>query len=128
MEITWLGHSCFRLKGRDVTVITDPFEGDDWRYQPVTGTADVVTISNEHPHHAALGGLGGRPRVFRGPGEYEIKGAMLWGVQTYGRTEEGQPRRRNTAFLVKIEDVGVCHLGDLGETLTTEQLTRLKEA
>ncbi|MBI2755196.1 MAG: MBL fold metallo-hydrolase [Chloroflexi bacterium] len=128
MEITPLGHSCFRMKGRDVSVVTDPFGGEDLRYSPLSASADVVTISHEHPHHAAWPNVGGTPRVFRGPGEYEIRGAMIWGVQTYRRRVEGGPRLRNTSYLFKIEDLSICHLGDLGEPLTAEQLARLKEA
>ena len=26
VEITWLGHSCFRLRGKDATIITDPHD------------------------------------------------------------------------------------------------------
>lgn len=121
MDITWLGHACFRLRGRDVTILTDPFEGDDWGYPPVETTADVVTVSNSHPHHAGLSGISGTPRVLRGPGEYEIGGALIWGVRT--------PPARNTAYVIQLEELSICHLGDLSEgSLTAEQLNHIKDS
>ena len=130
MDITWLGHACFRLRGRDVTILTDPYEGDDWGYPPLAATADVVTISNEHPHHAGLSGVSGTPRVLRGPGEYEIGGALIWGVRTPRRSsQDGLTSTRNTAYVIQLEELTICHLGDLAEgSLSAEQLTRLKDS
>jgi L-ascorbate metabolism protein UlaG (beta-lactamase superfamily) len=130
VDISWLGHACFRLRGRDVTILTDPFEGDDWGYPPLSTSADVVTISNPHPHHAGVSGISGAQRVLRGPGEYEIGGALIWGVRTPRRAEEtGHTPVRNTAYVIQIEDLTICHLGDLTETtLTNEQLNHIKDS
>lgn len=131
MDITWLGHACFRLRGRDVTIVTDPYEGDDWGYAPVATTANVVTVSNTHPHHAGVSGVEGQPRVLRGPGEYEIGGALIWGVRTANppATQDGggvPARPRNTAFVIQLEDLTICHLGDLASApLTGDELTRI---
>jgi L-ascorbate metabolism protein UlaG (beta-lactamase superfamily) len=130
VEITWLGHACFRLRGRDVAILTDPYEGDDWGYPPLTASANVVTISNEHPHHAGVSGIDGQPRVLRGPGEYEIGGALIWGVRTSQRSNGETPARlKNTAFVIQLEELTVCHLGDLAAApLTAEELTRIKDS
>ena len=85
MELTWLGHSCFRLRGKDATLITDP-------PSPTTGyalgriSADIVTISHEHIGHNFAKGIGGDPKVIDGPGEYEVKQILITGVQTYHDT------------------------------------------
>ena len=130
MDLTWLGHACFRLRGRDVTILTDPYEADGWGYPPLSGSADVVTISTDHPHHAGLSGIEGRPRVLRGPGEYEIGGALIWGVRTLRRKNDGgQPSPKNTAFVIQLEELTVCHLGDLADApLSPEELSRIKDA
>jgi L-ascorbate metabolism protein UlaG (beta-lactamase superfamily) len=130
VDLSWLGHACFRLRGREVTILTDPFDGDDMGYPPVAGTANVVTISNEHPHHAGLAGIEGRPRVLRGPGEYEIGGALIWGVRTSRQQEPDRERSpKNTAFIIQLEDLTVCHLGDLAKApLSPEELTHIKDA
>src|SRR4029077_9703594 len=117
--------------GRDVTIVTDPYEGVDWGYPPLQISANVVTISNDHPHHAGLSGIDGRPRVLRGPGEYEISGALIWGVRTLKRRGPDNlgASPRNTAFVIQLEELVVCHLGDLADApLTPEELTRIKDA
>jgi L-ascorbate metabolism protein UlaG (beta-lactamase superfamily) len=91
----------------------------------------VVTISNDHPHHAGLSGVDGHPRVLRGPGEYEIGGALIWGVRTLWRkTNDSAPASpKNTAFIIQLEELTVCHLGDLAEApLSPEELTHIKDA
>jgi L-ascorbate metabolism protein UlaG (beta-lactamase superfamily) len=130
VDLSWLGHACFRLRGRDVTIVTDPFEGDDWGYPPVATTANVVTISNDHPHHAGFSAIDGRPRILRGPGEYEIGGALIWGVRTSRRKDEANLGvARNTAFVIQLEELTVCHLGDLADApLSPEELARIKDA
>lgn len=116
MELTWLGHSCFRLRGKDATIVTDP-------PAPSTGyglnrlTADIVTISHHHPGHDYAAGVGGEPKVVDGPGEYEIKQILISGAQTYHDNEHGKRLGRNTVYLMTIDDVHVCHLGDLGGPL-----------
>jgi len=112
-----------------VTILTDPFDGADWGYPPVASTANVVTISNDHPHHAGLSGVDGRPRVLRGPGEYEIGGALIWGVRTVHRKNDGAPTSKNTAFIIQLEELTFCHLGDLADApISPEELTRIKDA
>lgn len=128
MDITWLGHACFRLRGRDATVVTDPFFDNAWRYPALNTTASVVTISHDHPHHAAHEAVGGAPHILRGPGEYEIGGMMVWGIQTARRNSGEGAQARNTCFVVKLDDVTICHLGDLGHSLSTEQLTHMKDS
>ncbi|GAC1321680.1 MAG: MBL fold metallo-hydrolase [Chloroflexota bacterium] len=132
MDLTWLGHACFRLRGRDVTVVTDPYAGDDWGYPPLTTSANVVTVSNDHPHHSAIGAVEGRPKIFRGPGEYETGGALVWGVRTH-RKHQGDgfdgTVPRNTAFVIQVEELTVCHLGDLADApLNAEELARIKDS
>jgi L-ascorbate metabolism protein UlaG (beta-lactamase superfamily) len=129
VELTWLGHSCFRLLGRDVTIVTDPYSSDDWQYPPLATDANVVTISNDHPHHSCGAAVQRAQRVIRRPGEYELGGAMILGVRTPRITQPGDGNSsKNTAFVIRLEELTVCHLGDLGKPLTTEQLAPLKDS
>ena len=131
MDLSWLGHACFRLRGRDVTILTDPYEADGWNYPPLTAAANVVTISNDHPHHAGLSGVEGEPHVLRGPGEYEIGGALIWGVRTSRPPDGVLPGAtpKNTAFVIQLEDLTICHLGDLANApLNSDELTHIKDA
>jgi L-ascorbate metabolism protein UlaG (beta-lactamase superfamily) len=127
MEIVWLGHSCFRIRGREATVVTDPCP-------PSTGytigkpTADIVTLSHRHDDHAFLKAIAGHPVVLDGPGEYEIHGAFITGIGTYHDSERGEERGENITFIVEMEDIRVCHLGDLGHAPTAEQAEEITGA
>jgi L-ascorbate metabolism protein UlaG (beta-lactamase superfamily) len=131
VDLSWLGHACFRLRGRDVTILTDPYASDGWGYPDLVTSANIVTVSNDHPHHAGLTGVDGNPRVLRGPGEYEIGGVLIWGVRTSrrrnGAVNGASPK--NTAFILQLEELTVCHLGDLAAApLSTDELTHIKDA
>jgi L-ascorbate metabolism protein UlaG (beta-lactamase superfamily) len=125
VEIVWVGHSCFRLRGREATIITDPFARTSG-YSLGRVTADVVTVSNGHPHHNAADEIGGNPFVVDGPGEYEVRGIFITGLRT-GNQKSRASDPRNTAYILKVDDVTVCHLGDLTSVLTTEQIEQMKD-
>ena len=106
-ELVFFGHACFRIRGRDAAVVTDPFDRS-LGYNLGRLTASIVTVSHHHPHHDNVGGVGGDPRVVEGPGEYEIAEVSITGVATSRDrpTQEGaRPIARNTAYLIEIEDV-----------------------
>jgi len=123
-EITWLGHACFRIKGKDATVITDPYDRS-LGLGTLNQRADIVTISHEHAHHNTLTGIKGEPFVIKGPGEYEVKGVFVTGVWSYADNEGGKQLGRNNIFLFHLDDLVVCHLGALGHTLNSHQLEAL---
>jgi L-ascorbate metabolism protein UlaG (beta-lactamase superfamily) len=121
MDITWLGHSCFRLKGSHAAVITDPYSAG-LGYSLGKPTARIVTVSHEHPGHCYVDGVGGQPRVVSRPGEYEISDVLIIGIATFHDGEGGKKRGKNIVYLMEIDEVAVCHLGDLGHVLTNEQI------
>ena len=135
MEITWLGHSCFVLRGKNVTLITDPFSPQPGQLQeePLKAregkiNAPIVTISHNHPGHNFVEGVGGNPRVVRGPGEYEISDVLITGVPSYHDAKRGAERGRNTIYIIHMDDLVICHLGDLGHILQEEQLEEVADA
>ena len=124
MEITWLGHSCFKIKGSQATVITDPYS-PELGYRLGRFNARIVTVSHEHPGHCYVQGIGGQPKVVKGPGEYEISGVLIIGIATFHDGEGGKKRGKNTVYLMEIDEVSVCHLGDLGHVLNPEQVEEI---
>jgi len=121
MDINWLGHSCFRLRGKQAAIITDPFS-PDLGYTLGKPTADIVTVSHQHAGHSYHEGIAGDYKVIAGPGEYEIQGILIIGIATFHDADGGQKKGKNTVYLMEIDGVTVCHLGDLGHVLTTEQV------
>jgi len=126
LDVTWLGHGCFRLRGRNAAVVTDP-------YPPAIGLklqrldADLVTISHEHENHSYVQAVR-EPYEIRGPGEYEVAGVSVIGVPTYHDAEKGAKHGRNTVYLIEIDDIRVCHLGDLGHSLDDAEAETLSSA
>src|SRR5450756_1353118 len=112
---TRLGHGCFRLRGRGAAVVTDP-------YPPSIGLklqrldANLVTVSHEHDNHNYTQIVRDAYEI-RGPGEYEVAGVSVIGIPSFHDSEKGAKHGRNTIYLIEIDDVRVCHLGDLGGAL-----------
>jgi L-ascorbate metabolism protein UlaG (beta-lactamase superfamily) len=121
MEIIWLGYSCFRLKGKNTTVITDPYP-PGLGYNLDKPSADIVTVSHNHPNHSFSQGIQGNSKVIYRPGEYEIQGVLIIGISTFHDTENGNLRGKNNVFALEIDEVTICHLGDLGQPLTSNQI------
>lgn len=124
MDISWLGHSCFRIKGSHGIVITDPYS-PSLGYTLGEPTAHVVTVSHQHAGHSYVQGVGGEPRLITGPGEYEIGGILILGIATFHDEERGGKRGKNTVYLMEVDEVSICHLGDLGHVLTVEQIEEI---
>ncbi|MDO8687350.1 MAG: MBL fold metallo-hydrolase [Dehalococcoidales bacterium] len=124
MDINWLGHSCFRIKGAQATVITDPYS-PDLGYSLGSPAARIVTISHQHPGHSYAQGVGDNPKVVAGPGEYDISGVLIIGTTTFHDGEEGRSRGKNTVYLIEVDEISICHLGDLGHVLTTAQVEEI---
>ena len=124
MDITWLGHSCFRLHDADMVVVTDPYP-TSVGLRIDNRPASVVTVSNAHPNHNNAESIEGDPKVFSNPGEYEYNGVTVRGVMT--PLADGQPQEeRNVAFSIEIGAINVCHLGDISIPLTTRLIDELK--
>ncbi len=124
MEISWLGHSCFIIKGKGKTVITDPYSPNLGYYlgQP---KADIVTVSHFHPGHSYTEGVTNNPKQIKGPGEYEIGGTFITGIATFHDNENGEIKGNNTVYLIETDSMTLCHLGDLGHRLTPQLVEEL---
>ena len=114
MEITWYGHSCFRLTERGLaTVVTDPFDNRVTGYEALKVKADIVTVSHDAPGHNFTSAVKGKSHVLTGPGEYEIGSVFITGVQTNGHGKRNADEPRNTLYVFDYEGVTVAHLGDI---------------
>ncbi|MBI4297046.1 MAG: MBL fold metallo-hydrolase [Chloroflexi bacterium] len=120
MEITYLGLSCFRLRGQEMTIITDPLP---WKGPPRTAT--VVTVSHDHPRHNQVEWVAEVRKVLRGPGEFEIGSAYILGTPTFHDNQKGKLLGTNTIFRIEMEGSSLCHLGDLGHQLSAAQVEEL---
>jgi len=129
MIITYHGHSCFKLKGKRGTVITDPYDSYVG-FSPSGLVADLVTVSHQHKDHNAVARVKGtevhpKPFLIDCPGEYEVGGVSVFGERMYHDANLGVERGENTVFTILLDELRVCHLGDLGHALTEEQVEKI---
>ena len=114
MEITWYGHSCFRLTERGMaTVVTDPYDNTSIGYEALKLKADIVTVSHDAVGHNNTKAVKGTSHVITGPGEFEIGGVFITGVQTNGHGKKDNDELRNTLYVFDYDGITVAHLGDL---------------
>ena len=129
MEITWFGHSCFRLTERGLaSVVTDPYD-ESLGYPQLRLKADIVTVSHEAPGHNNIDAVKGEKRALVGPGEYEIGGVFITGVSTArseaNKKKNGDAPAPNTMYMIDFDGLTVCHLGDLDHVPTQAQIEAL---
>ncbi len=128
MDIFPLGHSSFKIRGKGVTIVTDPYDSDMVGLKfPKNIGADIITVSHDHDDHNAVKFIADSPFVISGPGEYEVKGVHILGVASFHDDQKGSKRGKNTMYHIEIDGVRLAHLGDLGHPLTSADIEQLGE-
>jgi L-ascorbate metabolism protein UlaG (beta-lactamase superfamily) len=95
------------------SVVTDPFDNASIGYEPIKLKADIVTVSHDASGHNNIKAVKGTSHVISGPGEYEIGGVFITGVQTNGHSKKDEDELRNTLYVFDYDGLTVAHLGDL---------------
>ena len=126
MDIYWYGQSCFKLKSKNATVVIDPYDPDFTGLKlPRDLQADVCLTTHEHKDHNFISAVtttqGGTPMVFSKPGEYEVLGVVITGINSFHDHSEGNERGLNTVFHLLFDGLDIVHLGDLGQSRLTEE-------
>lgn len=131
MEITYLGHSCFKLKNKaGLVLFIDPFKSDVVGKPIAKDLADVLLISHDHEDHNAkeiITGAINREKTFviDKEGEYEIAGVLVMAMKTYHDKTNGDERGKNLVFSIIMDGINLVHLGDLGHKLSAGQIEKL---
>ena len=128
MIITWQGHSCFKIQDKigpdGVTLVTDPFNKETGLKVP-NFEADIVTVSHNHADHNNVAALRGNPFIIDCAGEYDFKGILVEGIDSFHDGVQGKDKGANTIYRIEVEDISIVHLGDLGDVLDNAQLEKL---
>ena len=126
MEIVWYGHSCFRFIERGMAaVVTDPYDSEVIGYEPLKLRADIVTVSHEAPGHNFVSAVKGASHKLTGPGEFEIGGVFITGVQTDSNSKKNSEKPRNILFLFDFDGLTIAHLGDLRQVPSQSEVEAL---
>ncbi|KKU12141.1 MAG: Zn-dependent hydrolase of the beta-lactamase fold-like protein [Candidatus Woesebacteria bacterium GW2011_GWA1_45_8] len=125
MEISYLGHSSFRIKTSAGFVVTDPYDPKMVGLKFSGVEADIVTVSHDHADHNQYQLVKGVKRVVMGPGEYEIAGISIIGIPTFHDDKKGELRGKNTIYIIEAEGLRLAHLGDLGHLLSEAEVEEI---
>ncbi len=117
-DVKWLGSTCFRIKSREATVLMDPVGRESGHPVPKQ-KADIVTLSAQSGKRG-LANVDGDYTLIEGPGEYEVQDVFLSGIRT--RRADGAKQEFNTVYLVEMDEMIFCHLGNLNKRLTEAQV------
>lgn len=122
MTINYLGHSSFKIKSKNATIIFSPFDSKLLGYNFPKSEADIVLIPKNNAEYNNLSSIKGTPFIIKSSGEFEIKEVMILGFQSNAKTAEND---RSIFFRIEIEDVNLVYLGALNSKLTNDQLEQL---
>jgi L-ascorbate metabolism protein UlaG (beta-lactamase superfamily) len=130
MKIKWYGHSAFLITSdQGVKIMIDPYEpgafGGQLSYGKIKDQVDIVLTSHDHADHNYTKDLPGTPQIVKGSGPKTAKGISMKGISTYHDPSQGSERGANTIFTLKIDNLQLCHLGDLGHLLSDKELAEI---
>lgn len=119
MEITYLGMNSVKLSGKAITVLCDPAPksaglGD------IKGTIDATLLTVVGQDTPAKPGM-----VIDGPGEYEVRGAMITGAPARLHTDAEEKGRQATVYAIQIDGIQVGFLGNIAPELSDDQIEAL---
>ena len=121
MEITWHNNSCFTIKDKDATLVINP----DTKAGKLKGDFVLSSLAKKEE----LAPVEGATKVFDWPGEYEIKDIPVVGFSAWTKSrskeEEGDKGENTILFRFQVDGIKVCHLGELGHTLTSDMLKEI---
>lgn len=130
--VTWFGHACFRVTDAEGhTVLLDPYARQVMGQSLEGLTADVVVITHEHADHNQAEQIKARHVIhaLQELSDHQPKqipdaptGLIFTLIPTFHDEEHGHARGMNAAVVWEEGGVLFCHLGDLGHTLTSEQV------
>jgi L-ascorbate metabolism protein UlaG (beta-lactamase superfamily) len=127
MHIVWHGHSMFKIMSKEATIVTDPYDSKMVGLTSPRPKADIVLVSHQHEDHNNVSIVKGEYKLISGPGEYEVKGVHIRGIETYHDDKKGAERGLNTVYVFTTEEMNLAHLGDLGQPLDDEQIEEIGE-
>lgn len=125
MKIKWFGQSCFMITSENGTkVLTDPFT-DMLGYKLPEIEADIVTTSHNHKDHNNVNAVKGSFEHIHRPGRFTKDGIGIKGVETFHDKTSGSKKGNNTLYNLAIDGINVCHCGDLGHILDSDQIKEI---
>lgn len=130
MQLKFLAHAAFFFTANNGTkILIDPYEPNafngELQYSPIEDQADVVLITHDHADHNYISPQNKNAKIIKQAGKYVINDIEIYGYDVFHDKKLGKERGKNIIFVLKIDDLVICHVGDLGHTLNQETLKSL---
>lgn len=126
MQIYWQGYSSVRIESKQgeesCVVMTDPFANESSMRMPRATQPDVLLLSNQNPKLFNIDGVTGKPFTVSEPGEYEVGGIFVYGIQD---PEADEGKQRPILYRLEAEDMAIAFLGGLKRALTDKEIEGL---
>lgn len=117
MVITYYGLSCFKIQSGETVIAIDPFSKESG-LTPPRFEAQAVLVTHDHENHNNIESLSNKnDGIFKitGPGEYEFKGILVRGIESFHDSKNGKAKGKNTIYIIEWEGMKLAHMGDYGE-------------
>lgn len=126
MQIFWHGLSCIRLEAKttdvEATLLTDPYDNETGLRFPRTVEADLTLLSHQDRKLFNLETSEHPSFVISDPGEYEVKGIFVHGIQD---PAQGKDAQRPVAYRIDAEGISLAFLGHWNRALTNDEIDQL---
>lgn len=148
MNLEWYGHSCFLLTLQNgAKILIDPYDTSTLPYSLPQGNVDLTFSTHDHFDHNAVnavpaktilradgreskffGTMSGSKILPDGTTEVDLRGDKLIckTVPSFHDERKGSQRGANGIIRFTVDGITFVHLGDLGNTLTAEQVKALQ--
>jgi len=124
MEINYIGHSCFLIKGKKSSVVIDPYDPEMTGYKMPKQNCQILINTHQHNDHNFNKQVN-HEHLINSAGEYEINDVYITGIQTFHDNKEGKDRGQNLIFQIEIDGFSILHLGDLGHELNEKIISKI---
>lgn len=124
MEIIYIGHSCFLIKGKKVSIVIDPYDPEMTGFKMPKQNCQILINTHQHGDHNFNKQVN-HEKLIDSAGEYEINDVYLTGIQTFHDSEEGKDRGKNLIFQIEVDGFSILHLGDLGHELNEKIISKI---
>jgi len=124
MELTYIGHSCFHIKGKKTSLVIDPYNPEMTGYKMPKQNAKILLNSHSHEDHSFNKQVN-FDKLIDTPGEFEIDDVYVTGIPTFHDNKEGEERGKNIVFQIEIDGISIVHLGDLGHELSEKHISKI---
>ncbi|MBI4139087.1 MBL fold metallo-hydrolase [Candidatus Uhrbacteria bacterium] len=126
MQLFWHGLSSIRIEAKFAdtasTLLTDPYPNDTGLRFPRTLAPDLLVLSHQDRSRFPLDAVEGKPFIISDPGEYEVKGMFVRGIQDPSAETE---KLRNVIYRFDAEGMSLAFLGQLNRQLTSYEVEQL---